>query len=161
MSTRDMNPNRTISEFEDELYRQSGIERVLRDNSAKPFVKRILFPFNAPVTTDTEDPKQKQVMTHKMEYKTADGKAYAYPRVMLNESGELQDYGDAAFDEALKRRDFIKFETPEMADNFTKLYKKYWDQIGYVPQIGKQQRPQPQGVSAVSDYLMTHSGTGK
>jgi hypothetical protein len=69
MSTVDMNPNRTISDFEDELYRQSGIERVLRDNSAKPFVKRILFPFNAPVTTDTEDPKQKRVMTHKWNIK--------------------------------------------------------------------------------------------
>jgi hypothetical protein len=53
-----------------------------------PFVKRILFPFKAPVTVDTEDPKKQKVMTHKMEYKTADGKAYAYP---------LQDY-NAAFD---------------------------------------------------------------
>jgi hypothetical protein len=102
-----------------------------------PFVKRILFPFKAPVTVDTEDPKKQRVMTHKMEYKTADGKAYAYPRVMVNESGELQDYGNAAFDEALKRRDFIKFDTPEMADNFTKLYKGYWDSVGYKPEVRK------------------------
>ena len=120
-----------------DAYTDLGIERILRDNSAVPFVKRIIFPFKAPVTVDTEDPKKQRVMTHKMEYKTADGKAYAYPRVMVNESGELQDYGNAAFDEALKRRDFIKFDTPEMADNFTKLYKGYWDSVGYKPEVRK------------------------
>ncbi len=133
MAQVDNSPNQKT----DNAYKDLGIERILRDNSAVPFVKRILFPFKAPVTVDTEDPKKQSVMTHKMEYKTADGKAYAYPRVMINESGELQDYGNAAFDEALKRRDFIKFDTPEMADNFTKLYKGYWDSVGYEPKVEK------------------------
>jgi hypothetical protein len=120
-----------------DAYTDLGIERILRDNSSVPFVKRILFPFKSPVTIDPEDPEKKRVMTHKMEYKTADGKAYAYPRVMVNEGGELQDYGKDAFNEALKRRDFIKFDTPEMADKFTKLYKKYWDSVGYEPKVGQ------------------------
>ena len=135
MDKMDMNPNQPKSKADDELYKEAGIERILRDNSSVPFVKRILFPFKSPVTIDPEDPEKKRVMTHKMEYKTADGKAYAYPRVMVNEDGALQDYGNAAFDEALKRRDFIKFDTPEMADNFTKLYKKYWDSVGYEPKV--------------------------
>jgi len=118
-------------------YRDIGVERILRDNSAVPFVKRILFPFKAPVALDPEDSAKKRVMTHKMEYKTADNAAYVYPRVMPDENGNLKDYGSGAFDEALKRRDFIKFSKPEEADKFTKTYKQYWKQIGYEPKVGQ------------------------
>ena len=107
----------------------------MRDNSAIPFVKRILFPYQAPVTLDPDDPKKQRVMTHKMEYKTADNAAYAYPRVMVDETGQLRDYGANAFNEALRRKDFIRFNTPEQADQFTRLYKQYWKQIGYQPEV--------------------------
>ena len=133
MKQADASPKRTP----EEEYRSLGIERVLRDNSAVPFVKRILFPFKAPVTVDTEDPQKQRVMTHKMEYVTADNAAYAYPRVMIDETGKLRDYGDSAFDEALKRRDFIKFDTADKADQFTKLYKQYWSGIGYEPKVSE------------------------
>jgi hypothetical protein len=129
MSQVDTNPNRTI----EDAYRELGIERILRDNSYVPFVKRILFPFKAPVAIDTEDPQKQRVMTHKMEYVTADNAAYAYPRVMVDETGKLRDYGEGAFDEALKRKDFIRFDTPDKAEQFTKLYKQYWSGIGYEP----------------------------
>ena len=139
MSQVDTNPDRTIEDAYRELvidsYGDLGIERILRDNSATPFVRRILFPFNAPVITDTEDPKGRRVMTHKMEWSEADGGYYAYPRVMPDEPGNLRDYGSGAFDEAMRRRDFIKFDTPDMADNFTRLYKQYWNKIGYKPQV--------------------------
>ena len=123
------------NKVKEDPYRKFGIERILRDNSAVPFVKRILFPFKSPVVLDSEDPKKQRVMTHKMSYKTADNAAYAYPRVMPDENGQLKDYGADAFDEALRRRDFIKFDTPEMASNFTKLYKQYWNEIGYEPKV--------------------------
>lgn len=131
MSQVDTNPDRTI----EDAYRELGIERILRDNSAVPFVRRILFPFKAPVTLDTEDAAKKRVMTHKMSWGEVDGNYYAYPRVMEDEAGKLKDYGSGAFDEAMKRKEFIKFKTPEEADNFTKLYKQYWNQIGYKPQV--------------------------
>jgi hypothetical protein len=127
----DTNPNRKP----EDAYRELGIERILRDNSAVPFVKRILFPFKSPVTIDPDDPKKQRVMTHKMEYKTSDNGAYAYPRVMVDENDQLRDYGAGAFDEALRRKDYIRFNTPEQADQFTKLYKRYWDQIGYQPGV--------------------------
>lgn len=133
MSQVDTNPDRTI----EDAYRELGIERILRDNSAVPFVKRILFPFKAPVTLDPEDKNKKRVMTHKMEYKTADNAAYAYPRVMVDENGQLRDYGDGAFDEALRRKDYIRFNTPDQADQFTRTYKQYWNQIGYEPKVGE------------------------
>lgn len=131
----DPNPERTFEEAKDYLRQKYGIEDILTTNSRVPFIKRILFPDRAPVTLDPEDPQRRRVMTHKMEYKTADGKAYVHPRVMLDESGTLRDYGDTAFDEALKRRDFITFDSPDQADWFTRNYKSYWDKIGYVPKM--------------------------
>lgn len=107
------------------------IEAILQSYSRVPFVKRILFPDKAPVLTDPSNPKQ--VMTHKMSYAEADGKYYAYPTVMADESGALKDYGSVAFDEAMKRRDFIAFPTEAEAEQFTKNYKSYWDKIGYNP----------------------------
>ena len=131
MSQVDTNPDRTI----EDAYRELGIERILRDNSATPFVKRILFPFQAPVTLDPEDPRKQRVMTHKMSWGESDGRYYAYPRVMPDDAGKLKDYGANAFDEAMRRKDFIRFDTPEQADKFTQLYKQYWNQIGYVPKV--------------------------
>ena len=107
------------------------IEAVLQSYSRVPFVKRILFPDKSPVAADPSNPRK--VMTHKMAYAEADGKFYAYPTVMTDESGALKDYGSAAFDEAMKRRDFIPFSTASEAEQFTKNYKSYWDKIGYDP----------------------------
>ena len=127
MSQVDTNPDRTI----EDAYRELGIERILRDYSAVPFVRRILFPFGAPIMRDPANPKR--VMTHQMEYKTADNGAIAYPRIMPDETGQLRDYGSEAFNEALRRRDYIRLPSPEMAERFTKLYKQYWNEIGYEP----------------------------
>ena len=125
MSQVDTNPDRTI----EDMYKEVGAERILRDNSSVPFVKRILFPFKAPVALDPEDSAKKRVMTHKMAWGEADGNYYAYPTVMPDENGNLKDYGKDAFNEAMKRRDFIKFTNPEQADKFTRSYKQYWKQI--------------------------------
>jgi hypothetical protein len=133
MAQGDTNSNNATGESS----RSLGVERILRDNSAVPFVKRILLPFKAPVAIDPTDPQKKRVMTHKMAWGEADGNYYAYPTVMPDENGNLKDYGKQAFDEAIKRRDFLKFNKPEEADNFTKTYKDYWKQIGYEPKVGE------------------------
>lgn len=114
---------------------QTWLNEQLTRNNGKRFVQRILFPDRAPVAPDDEDPKR--VMTHKMAWGEADGKYYVYPTVMEDpeSKGGLKNYGKGAFDEAMRRRDFIVFDKPEDADKFSKNYKSYWDEIGYVPEL--------------------------
>lgn len=109
------------------------ILQILNANNSKRFIKRILQPFGAPVAIDDEDPSR--VMTHKMSWGDSDGKYYVFPSVMEDlKTGELVNYGKDAFIEALRRRDFIKFDNPEDADWFSRNYKTYWEDIGYNPQ---------------------------
>lgn len=112
------------------------VEEVLQRNSSPRFVQRILNPFKAPVAVDDEDPEGQRVMTHKMAWGEADGKYYVFPTVMEDENGQLRNYGDSAFNEAIRRRDFIVFDSPEDADEFSQRYKEYWEKIGYEPSIG-------------------------
>jgi hypothetical protein len=111
------------------------VEAVLNRYSSVPFVRRILTPFKAPVAIDDADPEKKRVMTHKMAWGEADGKYYVFPTVMPDESGALRNFGDKAMDEAFKRRDVVPFNTPEEAAYFSENYKKFWDKIGYKPQV--------------------------
>lgn len=115
----------------------SWLEEILTRNNSKRFVKRIMQPFNSPVAIDDEDPEGKRVMTHKMAWGEADGKYYVYPTVMEDPQNglTLRNYGKDAFQEALRRRDFIVFDTPEEADKFSQNYKSYWDKIGYAPEL--------------------------
>lgn len=158
MSQVDTNPDRTL----EDAYRELGIDRILRDYSAVPFVRRILFPFTAPVMRDPSDPNQ--VMTHMMEYATVDNGAIAYPRIMPDETGQLRDYGSEAFNEALRRRDYIRFPSANMADQFTRLYKQYWNQVGFDPRDRAVDQAQPQmqpTVDPLAGYRMRHSGAGE
>ena len=155
MSQVDTNPDRTI----EDAYRELGVDRILRDYSAVPFVRRILFPFTAPVMQDPNNPNR--VMTHQMEYRTADNGAIAYPRIMLDESGRLRDYGSEAFNEALRRRDYIRLPSVEMADQFTRLYKQYWKQVGYDPRDRATDQEKPQAQPTFDPYAIyraRHSG---
>ncbi len=115
---------------------KNWLDYVLIKNGSRRFVHRILFPDKSPVATDDEDPKN--VMTHKMAWGESDGTYYVFPTVMEDpETGELKNYKESAFDEALKRRDFISFDNPDDADWFSKHYKSYWDSIGYNPRVDK------------------------
>lgn len=105
------------------------IAQVLGSNNGKDFVKRIIFPDNAPKL----DLGDGEVATHRMAWAEADGKYYVFPTVMRNDKGGLTDYGKNAFDEALRRREFITFDDPEKAAQFSEQYKDYWKTIGYEP----------------------------
>lgn len=111
------------------------LKEILERNNQRRFVRRILFPDNAPVVPDDEDPSR--VMTHKMAWGEDDGQYYAFPTVMEGENGKLRNYGKGAFDEAIRRGEFIRFANPEDADWFSRNYKRYWDSIGYVPELRK------------------------
>lgn len=107
---------------------------ILSENRKVPFVRRILSPSDAPTPIpDPEDPDGQRVMTHRMSWGEQDGTYLAFPQVMEDSKGNLVDYGDAAFDEANRRGDVIRFKRPEDADWFTRNYKLYWDKIGYRP----------------------------
>jgi len=103
------------------------ITKILQNNSQKNFVKRILFPDKSPRL----DLGNGDWATHKMAWEEADGKYYVFPTVMQEKSGQLKDYGRSAFDEALKRREFITVDSPQQAEELSSQYKKYWDTIGF------------------------------
>lgn len=95
---------------------------VLEKNKDKSFVKRILEPDKYPVLTEEDGKKA----THKMEYSEVDGKHVVYPRVLLNERGDLFDAGDEAFSHARLTNNFITFDDEKEAAWFSKNYKAAW-----------------------------------
>lgn len=105
------------------------VAQILAKNNQKNFVKRIIFPDNKP-SLDVGDG---EIATHRMAWGESDGKFYVFPTIMQEEDGTLRDYGDKAFDEAIRRKEFIKFDDPQKADQFSQEYKKYWEGIGYKP----------------------------
>ena len=109
----------------------SQIESILNQNNSKNFVKRILLPEAYPMLQENPN----QVATHKMSWGESDGKYYVFPTIMQEKTGELKDYGDDAFDVAMKRREFISFDNAKDADDFSKNYKTYWDKIGFKPGV--------------------------
>jgi hypothetical protein len=53
------------------------------------------------------------------------------------ENKELKNYGDDAFDRALKSKDYISFDNEADAEYFFKNYKEYWDKEKKVlPSVG-------------------------
>ena len=97
------------------------VMRVLMANANKSFVRRILQPQAYP----TLDLGNGQKATHMMSWAEADGKYYVYPRI-LYDGKALKDYGDAAFDQAMKSGNVIEFKTPQEADWFSRRYKVVW-----------------------------------
>lgn len=109
----------------------SEIEQILNANNSKNFVKRILLPEAYPMMKQGNN----QVATHKMAYAESDGKFYVFPTIMQENDKSLKEYGDDAFDVAMKRKDFISFDNSKDAEDFSKNYKKYWDKIGFKPGV--------------------------
>jgi len=95
---------------------------ILRANSKKNFVQRILTPDKFPVI-DNEDGTRS---THKMASGEADGRFYAYPTIVMRD-GKLEDLGpEKGFDYALESGELIEFPDEEQADWFARHYKVVW-----------------------------------
>ena len=103
---------------EDEYRRLMGI---LMENANKTFVQRIISPDRFP----TLDAGNGAVATHRMAWNEAGGRYFVYPTVLYDGKG-LKDYGDAAWDQAVKSGNFIEFKTPQDAEWFSKRYKGAW-----------------------------------
>ncbi len=106
-----------------------GLQRVqalLQEHSDKNFVQRILHPKNYP----SIDLGEGYHGTHLMSWATVGDKAIVYPTIIQDpETGELKRLNQKeAMDTALRTKEFIKFNTPEEADWFSKNYKRVWNQ---------------------------------
>lgn len=111
---------------------------VLQANANKTFVQRILKPDSFPVL-----PHENGIATHRMSWGEAGGKYYAYPTV-LYDGKNLKDYGDAAWDLAIKSGNVIEFPTGEEADWFSRHYKAGWGgKRGYMQEWEKKQFANP------------------
>jgi hypothetical protein len=95
---------------------------ILKTNANKSFVQRILRPDDFP----TLDLGNGQHATHRMSWGEAGGKYYVYPTVLLQEGGKLHDYGDNAWDHAIKGGNYIEFDSPQDAEWFSQRYKGAW-----------------------------------
>lgn len=102
------------------------IYNVLDNNKSKNFVKRILKPKDYP----TLDIGNNNYATHKMAWGQEDNDYDVYPTV-IQDGKKLKQLGNkSAFDYAKKNNEYIKFDTPEKADKFSKNYKKVWGKDG-------------------------------
>jgi len=68
----------------------------------------------------------------------ADNKEYLYPRIR-EVDGELVDFKDKAFQEAIDRKDYIVFEGPNRQQEATEVSKKISELIMPMRQLNKQQ----------------------
>jgi len=99
------------------------INAILKSNSDKSFVKRILHRDKYPVLNNPDG----SFSTHSMAWGEADGRYFVYPTVLLDEDGTLKRFdADAAWGHVMKTGNFLEFSSPKEADWFSKNYKKVW-----------------------------------
>lgn len=100
------------------------IYRILSENKEKQFVKRILEPKKYPTLKNIDG----TVSTHSMAWSEVDGKYMVFPTVMEGKGGKLERLEvSKALESVKKSGDYIMFDSPEMADWFSREYKQYWN----------------------------------
>jgi hypothetical protein len=101
--------------------RTCSVQKVLKANASVPWVQRALNPEKYPMP---EVSAEGEIMTHRMAAEIGpDGKAYAFPTVVLQGNRYVELPLDQAMDRALKTGDFIKTDKIEKAIEITKKYK--------------------------------------
>ena len=105
-----------------EAFDRKRLLDILFNNQGKNFVQRILRPEDFPVI----DLGSGNVASHMMSWGDRDNKFLVYPRIQM-EGSQLKDFGNSAFDRAIKAGEFIEFDTPAEADWFSKNYKSVWE----------------------------------
>jgi hypothetical protein len=91
-------------------------------NKSKEFIQRILNPEKYPRL----DLGGGQYASHKMAWAEVEGKYTVFPTVQLDD-GKLREFPwKKALKRAIESGNYINFDTPEMADWFSKRYKLAW-----------------------------------
>jgi len=98
---------------------------ILLANEDKSFVKRILRPDKYPYIKNSDGSHSTHLMSWSGIEKDGKKKYVVYPSI-LYDGKQLRDYGDDAFDLAIKSGNYIEFDSPEKADWFSKRYKSIW-----------------------------------
>lgn len=102
------------------------IDQTIGKNTHLNFIDRVARPELYP-TLPTEDGG---MMTHKMAWSTTgkDNMPVVYPTVIFDPNSmalkQLDD--DAAFEHAMKTKEFLPFPTEQSADLFSREYKRHW-----------------------------------
>jgi hypothetical protein len=103
---------------------RNEILKVLMANKDKNFVNRILIPELWPFINNPDG----SYSTHRMSTGEYDGKNIAYPEIIYEQGrGLIQLSPEEALKHAIKTREFIQFDSPDLADDFSKTYKTIWD----------------------------------
>jgi hypothetical protein len=103
------------------------IQEILKRNSEKNFVQRIVNRAQYPVL-DRPDIGSGWSSTHSMAWDIVDGIPIVYPTVIQPLPGsplKMLNQGDAVR-HAMKNKEYIEFDSPQMADWFSRNYKKAW-----------------------------------
>lgn len=96
---------------------------ILKKNTDKGFVKRILNKENSPVLDNGDG----TVSTHSMSWGEADGRYFVYPTVLVTGDGTLKRFSNKdAWRNVMKTGNYIEFDSPEEADWFSRRYKSVW-----------------------------------
>ena len=97
---------------------------ILALNKDKSFVQRILKPKDYP----SLDLGGGKTASHKMSWAESEGKYHVFPTILYGPDKQLHQYTDwkEAWDNVKETGNFIEFDTPEEADDFSKNYKRYW-----------------------------------
>jgi hypothetical protein len=104
------------------LYTPEGVLKVLDKNKSKDFVDRILNSSKYP-DMPTPGGKPGETSTHLMAYATNDVGAFAYPTIFYNKDTKKLFMPKDPAKYAQETGEFIRFNTEEDADFFTKNYK--------------------------------------
>lgn len=104
-------------------YEHQLLMQTLMANKDKSFVQRILNPSQYP----TLDMGDGNYATHRMAWTEAGGKYYVYPTVLLQDNGQLKDYGpDEAWNHVTKSGNYIEMPSADDAEWFSTRYKAAW-----------------------------------
>lgn len=98
------------------------VRAILEKNKDKDFVKRILAPDKYPVITN----KDGSISTHLMSWGQSDNGYFVYPTIINTKEGLKRLSDDEAWNHAISSKEFIRFDSPEEADWFSKNYKSVW-----------------------------------
>jgi len=101
---------------------------VIEKNKDKDFVRRI-YQSDAPYLDNGDG----SISTHLMAWGERGGKYFVYPEI-ANVHGKLKRLSpDRALDYAIDSGEYVKFDTPEEAEQFSTHYKEYRPEPGKMP----------------------------
>lgn len=97
------------------------INSIINKNSDKDFIRRIIHSGSSPKIKNPDG----SVSTHLMAWGDHGGKYIVYPEIVYDGKSLRKLRSDDAMDYAIKRGEYLEFDSPEDADFFSQHYKEY------------------------------------